>query len=133
MTVLYADDDPEDIEFFCDALREVDPEIHCISAKDGKEALQILQHDLIILPDYIFLDINMPVMDGKTCLTEIMKDKRLKHIPVIMYSTTTDAAEIKKYYTLGAYDFLIKPHQYAKLHEALMSIFVHTTKKSRIK
>jgi CheY-like chemotaxis protein len=122
MLVFYADDDREDCELFREALHFIDSSITCITAQDGREALAFLQHTKE-LPEYIFLDINMPVMDGKKCLIEIKKTQTLKHIPVIMYSTTSDTNEIREYYKLGAHDFLIKPDNFARLCESLDSIF----------
>ena len=129
MFVLIIDDDTEDRELFHEAIGEVDSSIKCYTAKDGKEALSLMTRELVVLPDYIFLDINMPVMNGRECLAEIKKDSKLKAIPVIMYSTTSDTNEIRGYYTLGAHDFLIKPHNFKKLVEALNSIIV----KNRVK
>jgi CheY-like chemotaxis protein len=122
MVVLNVDDDAEDREFFCDALREVDPTITCLIAGSGMEALAMLQQ-LSLPPDYIFLDINMPMMDGKQCLKTLKSIAEFQHIPVIMYSTSTDTREIKECYKLGAEDFLIKPHSYEKLVNDLNSIF----------
>ncbi|HEY9490312.1 MAG TPA: response regulator [Chryseosolibacter sp.] len=122
MVVLNVDDDHEDREFFCDALREIDPSVVCLIAASGMEALALLQ-DQDPLPDYIFLDINMPMMDGKQCLKALKSISRLQSIPVIMYSTSTDTLEIKECYKLGAEDFLIKPHSYEKLVNDLTSVF----------
>lgn len=122
MVVLNVDDDLEDREFFCEALREIDPSVTCLVAGSGMEALALLQNQ-ILLPDYIFLDINMPMMDGKQCLKALKSIPELKAIPVIMYSTSTDTREIKECYNLGAIDFLIKPHSYEKLVNDLTSIF----------
>jgi CheY-like chemotaxis protein len=124
MLVLIIDDDSEDSEFFTEAVQEIDPSISCVKAKDGKDAIRQLKNEMPKLPDYIFLDINMPVMNGKECLTEIKKTPQLKDIPVIMYSTTSDTNEIRGYYKLGAHDFLIKPDNFHKLVEALDSIIV---------
>lgn len=124
MFVLIIDDDSEDRELFHEAIGEVDSSIKCYTAKDGKEALSMMTREQVVLPDYIFLDINMPVMNGRECLAEIKKNSRLKAIPVIMYSTTSDTNEIRGYYTLGAHDFLIKPHNFKKLVEELNSIIV---------
>jgi CheY-like chemotaxis protein len=77
MTILYADDDKDDRDLLSEALEQIDPSISCITAHDGKEALSILQENRT-LPDYIFLDVNMPVMDGKKCLTELKKNSKLK-------------------------------------------------------
>jgi CheY-like chemotaxis protein len=131
MVILVVDDDQEDSEFFKEAVAEVDAEIKTWVAKDGRDALRLLTRELVLPPDYIFLDINMPIMNGRETLIEIKKNTRLRDIPVIMYSTTSDTKEIKSYYDLGAYDFLIKPHHFNKLVEALGSIVVST--KRRIK
>jgi CheY-like chemotaxis protein len=122
MTVFYADDDPEDCDLFKEALHQIDPDVKSIIAQDGREALAFLEHTRE-LPQYIFLDINMPLVDGKKCLIEIKKNPRLKNIPVIMYSTTSDTDEIKEYYKLGAHDFLIKPANFNVLIDSLESIF----------
>lgn len=122
MVVLNVDDDQEDREFFCDALREIDAAITCLTAGSGMEALTLLE-SLTSLPDYIFLDINMPMMDGKQLLRTLKKLPAFQSIPVIMYSTSTDTREIRECYRLGAEDFLIKPHSFEKLIHDLNSIF----------
>jgi CheY-like chemotaxis protein len=122
MIVFYADDDPEDCDLFKEALQQIDADLKCIIAKDGKEALNFLE-SARESPQYIFLDINMPLIDGKKCLIEIKKNPRLKNIPVIMYSTTSDTNEIQQYYKLGAHDFLIKPANFNGLCDSLESIF----------
>lgn len=60
-----------------------------ISARNGTEALEILDN-LVRLPDYVFLDINMPSMDGKACLKNLKRDHRVKSFPVIIYTTNTN-------------------------------------------
>lgn len=123
MVILYVDDDVEDKEFFIEALKDIDVSIHCNTASNGREALDFL-YGKQEMPSCIFLDINMPLMDGKACLTEIKKEKKYKDIPVIMYSTTSNTNQIKECYKLGAFDFLIKPNTLKKLSEDLTSIFV---------
>jgi CheY-like chemotaxis protein len=122
MVVLNVDDDQEDREFFCEALKEIDPSIICLLAGSGAEALSLLQSHMP-LPDYIFLDINMPMMNGKQCLKKLKSMAELEAIPVIMYSTSTDTREIRECYSLGAEDFLIKPNSFEKLVNDLTSIF----------
>jgi CheY-like chemotaxis protein len=128
MVIFYADDDVEDCELFREALFHLDSAITCITAKDGREALAYLHHSQE-LPDYIFLDINMPLINGKQCLIEIKNTNTLKQIPVVMYSTTSDTNEIKEYYKLGAHDFLIKPNNFITLCESLDSIFSLSNRK----
>lgn len=109
ITLLIVDDDPDDRFFFIEAAKEIDKNIECITAGDGQKALDLLRSRLASLPDLIFLDVRMPLLDGKKCLLEIKKDERLKHIPVIIYTTSRvieESIELKK---LGAIHFISKP------------------------
>jgi CheY-like chemotaxis protein len=118
MTILYVDDDFDDRAFVAEAFREIDPAISCLTACDGVQALRTL-NNAVQLPDFIFLDINMPVMNGKECLEKLKNDERFRTIPVVMYSTTTDPSEIDFYYKLGAMSFVKKPHSFTQLCSAL--------------
>ncbi len=120
MTILNVDDDNEDIEIFCEAVRDIDAGIICLAAKSAEEALQILNSD-IELPEYIFLDINMPKIDGNMCLKEIKKDKRLRQIPVIMYSTFSRRTDLETYKSLNT-AFLVKQNSYRDLVIALRKV-----------
>jgi CheY-like chemotaxis protein len=121
MIILFVDDDLEEYELFCEAVKTFQPATHCLHAKDGLAAVRLLQR-LTALPDYIFLDINMPVMDGRECIKEIKADPRLNIIPVIMYSTTANPAEINSFKKLGAKDFIIKPSGFTQLINCLKTI-----------
>lgn len=123
MLILVVDDDKEDRSLFCEAASGIDSDIKFMLAEDGLEALKILEQTAV-LPNYIFLDINMPKMNGKEFLTKAKKNARFKQIPVVMYSTTSQVQEIEECYKLGAYDFLIKPPSFQKLVDDLRSIFV---------
>jgi CheY-like chemotaxis protein len=108
------DDDPDDKEIFQEALKQIDEEIICYTASDGEDALTKLR-DALLLPDVVFLDLNMPVMNGKDCLRELKKDKDLRHIPVIVYSTSSVEREKSNCLSLGATHFISKPPQFAVL------------------
>jgi CheY-like chemotaxis protein len=118
MKILYADDDLDDCQLLFEALHQIDPSICCVIVNDGREALEVLRKNSE-LPDYIFLDVNMPVMDGRACLVELKKDKRLQDIPVIIYSTTTNKSEIYKLFELGASDYVRKPNTFEELCKTL--------------
>ncbi|HEY9489572.1 MAG TPA: response regulator [Chryseosolibacter sp.] len=120
MTILNVDDDLEDIEIFCDAVREIDPSIVCLVAKSAEEAMKILGSD-IELPQIIFLDINMPKVDGNACLREIKQDRRLDKIPVIMYSTHSRKTDIETYKALNA-GFLVKQNSFNELVAELRKV-----------
>src|SRR5688572_25145134 len=89
--------------------------------KMQKDGLDIARH---ILPDFIFLDINMAVMNGRETLLAIRKDKSLKDITTCMLSTTSNADEIQWYYTAGADGFIIKPTCFKELCLSLESFVV---------
>lgn len=108
------DDDPDDQDIFQEALKAVDDKIVCYVAQDGKEALNKLQ-DSLLLPDLVFLDLNMPVMNGKDCLKALKTDKDLRNIPVIIYSTASAEKERDQCIALGARDFISKPPQFNSL------------------
>lgn len=117
--ILIVDDDDEDIELLCEAVNEIDPNIICKTAGNGKEALKMLLSEGYQLPDYIFLDMNMPKMDGKQCLKEIKQNKLMKHIKVIMYSTSNLSADVKESLELGAVNFWTKPSNFTILKQEL--------------
>ena len=101
-TILVVDDDQDDVEIFCEAIQSISSSINCLMTYTGKAALSLLGQ-LKELPKIIFMDCNMPSMDGGTCLSLIRKDERLKDIPVVMYSTSFPHAESEKFKQMGAY------------------------------
>src|SRR5688572_5130051 len=93
------DDDIEDQEIFIEAVKEVSGNIECSASTSGEDALHKLAMATTSRPDLIFLDLNMPKLNGKQVLKEIKKSPGLKEIPVIMYSTSfapRDIEEIKQ-------------------------------------
>lgn len=112
------DDDPDDKDIFQEALKVVDDTIVCYTATDGKDALTKL-HDALLLPDVLFLDLNMPVMSGKDCLRQLKSDKILKDIPVIVYSTSSAEKEKDNCLKLGAANYICKPPQFNTLVNTL--------------
>lgn len=114
--ILLIDDDLDDQLFFTDAINGIEGAILHGVANNGKEALDILKNPLR-LPDIIFMDINMPVMNGIECLTEIIKSPQIKNIPVIMLSSDTGKTELTR--TLGAKAFIKKPSDSKRLQELL--------------
>jgi CheY-like chemotaxis protein len=116
MSILIVDDDADDRELFIDAIKEVDADIKCTTAVDGKQALERLRSNYSSLPDFIFLDLRMPRFSGKKCLLELKKDEQLKSIPVIIYTTSNDVEESKELRDLGAVHFISKPSDPAQIY-----------------
>lgn len=116
---LVIDDDSDDRELFSEALASVDPVIVCDQATDGAEALKRLTAREIAAPDIIFLDINMPVMNGWQFLTRLKNEEKYKDIPVIVYTTSSNLKDKMIADDLGALCFITKPHAYGRLKNLL--------------
>ena len=69
------DDDPDNQEIFISSLQDIDPDIKFVSIENGIKALQLIAKDEKFSPDFIFLDLNMPKINGKACLAELRKLK----------------------------------------------------------
>lgn len=119
--IFLVDDDEDDQLFFLEALQEIDASIQCSFAENGKKALNKLSN-LIHLPDLIFMDINMPELNGFECLKELKKCSRLRTIPVIMLSTSVSLEDMSYSKELGAEMFYTKPSSYSKLRDLLERI-----------
>lgn len=100
MTILIVDDDIDDLEIFTEAVNTISTQINCIRALDGAEAMQLLNN---INPDIIFLDINMPGMNGAECLSMIKTKEEFKNLPVVIYSTSPEMLDLNQYEGLHVY------------------------------
>lgn len=116
------DDDLDDQEIFALAVKEFSDSIHCYFADNGVKALEKLNKDEF-LPHCIFIDINMPRMNGIECLEQIKSINRLKTVPVCMYSTSADPSIVEKTRQLGAIDFIVKPPSIFVLSQLLSGFF----------
>ena len=117
-SLLIVDNDIDDIEFFLEAAASVTPKCHCVSATSGEKAFAYLDDNNNILPDFIFLDLNMPRMDGKKFLTELRKQRIFDSIKVIIYTTSNDP-DIKTLTLLGADRIITKPRTFEGICEAI--------------
>jgi len=116
------DDDPDDQQFLIDALTDNDQSVKCFTAHNGKEGIRNLTGGMIPLPHAIFLDLNMPGMSGKECLSKLKTIPSLQHIPVIIYSTSSDQKEIQLLMEMGAFHFLVKAFSLKALGKELSLI-----------
>jgi CheY-like chemotaxis protein len=121
---LLIDDDTDDRELFSEALASVDPVIICDQATDGAEAL-IRLGDGAETPDLIFLDINMPVMNGWQFLSRLKAQDAYKHIPVVVYSTSSNIKDKRIAGEMGAICFITKPHAFRLLQNMLGVVVWH--------
>ncbi len=122
LIVLLVDDDLEDQEIFAATLSSINKSIRCLHASNGKQALTILMESSR-LPDYIFLDLNMPIMNGCEFLKEIKSYEQLSKIPLHIYTTSSEKKHREEALRLGASDFITKPSNLKELAHRLKIIF----------
>jgi two-component system, chemotaxis family, response regulator Rcp1 len=113
--ILLIEDNPGDAFLTKEALREGRFSHRLSVVEDGEEAMHFLRREGKYLdaprPDLILLDLNLPKMDGRELLAEIKEDSQLRHIPVIVLTTSDARQDIWGAYKLHANCYLTKPIQ----------------------
>src|SRR5262249_54072868 len=111
--ILLVDDDPLDVRLMVEILKQSKFHARMNTAEDGVEALEFLRRpgrdSGALMPDIILLDLKMTRMDGLEVLKEIKEDPALKHIPVVIFTTSAAEQDILKAYRLHANSFITKP------------------------
>lgn len=128
--LLLADDDQEDCELFSEILGELEPETQLTMVHDGVQLLQTLHNSDTDLPDVVFLDLNMPRKSGFECLEEIKENSRLKHIPIIIFSSSFDPITAEKLLQNGARYYICKPSGYSQLKHVISNAVEYIVKQT---
>lgn len=116
--LLLIDDDEDDREIFSSILEDAWPAISLSVATNGREGLQKL-HSSPNAPDIIFLDLNMPLMNGEQFMQAIKMDARFQQIPIVILSTSSDTKTIVQMKQLGAGHFFTKPDKFSAWEKML--------------
>jgi len=117
--IFLAEDDADDRMFFEDALKQLPIPTQLTLSNDGLELMSNLE---TVIPDVIFLDLNMPRKNGFQCLEEIRNTPKLKDIPIVVFSTTANDDAVNKTYQLGANYYICKPHSFKLLVKAIETV-----------
>lgn len=120
MRILLIDDDMDDQVYFKDAVNELCDTLRCEIASNGLEAVHRI--GVPPPPDLIFLDLNMPVMNGFECLASLKKEGRTKNIPVVIFTTSKNHHDIEQARQMGAELFFTKPTNFETLCSKLDKI-----------
>ena len=124
--ILLVEDNPDDVELTLEALAESRVENRPHVARDGIEGLDFLLRRNgqagAPTPDVIFLDLNMPRMNGREMLAEIKKHPALRRIPVVILTTSKAEEDILRSYDLQAAAYVVKPVDFDRFVEAIHSI-----------
>lgn len=124
--ILLVEDDPDDVQLTMEALKDSKIVNHVSAVGDGVEALSLLRREGKYAdsprPDIILLDLNMPKKDGREVLAEIKEDPHLKHIPVVILTTSHAEQDILKSYRLHANCYITKPVDLEQFNTVVKSI-----------
>ncbi|HEX6908923.1 MAG TPA: response regulator [Longimicrobium sp.] len=129
ITILMADDDPDDRLLTAEALRESRLSSDLRFVENGEELLDYLRRrgrwanpSDSPRPGLVLLDLNMPRMDGREALAEIKADPELRRIPVVVLTTSRAEADVLRSYDLGANSFIAKPVTFGGLVDAMRAL-----------
>lgn len=113
--IILVDDDEEDRQIFTSALEDLHLNAEIGQFNNGVDLMAHLLDPLARLPDLIFLDLNMPLMNGEECLSDIRNEARLNKIPVIIYSGYHDNFKMEILKKKGADHYFLKPNTFPEL------------------
>lgn len=120
--IILADDDEDDRLFFTDAFDELKMKTKVQTFNDGVELMNYLMTENAILPDVLFLDLNMPKKNGIECLHEIKANKRFDDIAIAIYSTSSSEEHIEETFVNGANIYIKKPNDFNTLKKVLSDV-----------
>lgn len=109
--ILVIDDDDDDREIFLEVISELDPGVVSMTAVNGADGIEKLISSEP-LPCMIFLDLNMPIMNGTEFLRRIKPMEHVNHIPIVVFSTSNDEFATREAKALGITDFVSKPDKF---------------------
>lgn len=121
-TIILIDDDQDDLEIMKEVVQLVQPTFTCISFIFPEEALTILCRKKILIPDFIFIDMNMPVTTGDKCLQEIRKHEEFDRAVITMFSTSMPDKIAANLLRQGANFALQKPSNMNDYHKIVRRI-----------
>jgi CheY-like chemotaxis protein len=128
-TILWADDDPDDIYLIRQVLAENDHNYNIIEFQNGKEIIEYLSAlSASSFPCLIVLDINMPVMDGKQTLSYLKKHPQFQTIPVAMFTTSNSQTD-KLFCTHFGAEMITKPSSFPNFKSSVDHLMKHCLNK----
>lgn len=118
--LIIADDDEDDQMLLKEAIHEFAADIQCTPIHDGRQLMNFLKKGNV--PELLLLDLNMPYKNGMECLIEIRAIEALKHLPIVILSTSRNTRDIELCFTHGANLFFTKPCSFIMLKELIHSL-----------
>ena len=122
INIALADDDEDDRLIFGEAIAELAIRTKLSLFKNGQELMDYLNLPNIVLPNLIFLDLNMPIKNGMQCLKEIRQNPALKNLAVAIYSTSSSEKDIEETFVNGANIYINKPTNFSNLRNVIEKV-----------
>jgi CheY-like chemotaxis protein len=119
LNIALADDDDDDRNLFKEAMDEIKIKTKLSLFNNGKELMDYLILPNVILPEIVFLDLNMPIKNGMQCLHEIRNHPKLNDLLVAIYSTSSSETDIEATFVNGANIYINKPNSFGELKQAI--------------
>ena len=127
-TILFAEDNPKDVELTLEALSDYNLANNIIVVKDGVEVMEYLRYEGEFAqrprgnPAVLLLDIKMPRMDGIEVLRTIRNEADLKRLPVVMLTSSREEQDLIQSYELGVNAYVVKPVDFKDFMEAIKQL-----------
>lgn len=123
--ILLADDDADDRQFFSEAINELKMEHTLTLFNDGRQLMNYLEdpaNEDMDIPHILFLDLNMPYMNGMDCLREIRKNPKFNSLSIAIYSTSSSEKDIEETFIGGANIYIRKPNDFTTLKKVIKDV-----------
>ena len=122
LKILLVDDDEDDRQFFAEALDSLDMNTELVQLTNGEACLEYMENQKGDCPNLLFLDLNMPIMNGFQCLEQIRKQKVFKDVIIAIYSTSSAEKDIEDTFNKGANIYITKPSSFKDLKNSLRQV-----------
>ncbi len=130
LQILLADDDNADCLLFKEALEELPVYAELSIVHNGEQLLEKITKNAAYFPDVLFLDLNMPRKNGFATLGEIKRDTDLQNLPVVIFSTASDAETVKNVFRNAAHYYICKPPNFLQLKKVIYEALSLITQKN---
>lgn len=124
--ILLVEDNENDVILTQEGFKRSKLLVHLHHVKNGEECMAFLrkqgEYAGVPTPDLILLDLNMPRMDGREVLAELLADQNLRHLPVVILTTSSEDREVLRMYKLRCSSYIVKPVDFEQFLRVIRSI-----------
>lgn len=120
--IILVEDNLDDVRLTKLAFENLDIPAKFVHCANGEELLAFLKQEPLSNINYILLDLNMPKLNGFDVLNNFQQDENLKKLPVIVFTTSSNPADIQKCYDTGANAYVVKPFDFTDLEKSISAI-----------